>query len=123
AKQRRLAAAVGAEQADPGAAVQLEVEAVDGERAAAVAAGEAARAHDRRRRPGAAGGPNLSPPRGHRGASPHRTAPPLMPRAIASALWRSAARYVAPLDPCGPSVSPYSGSPMRAPVCSATALA
>src|SRR5207237_6402670 len=36
----------------------------------------------------------------------HRCLPPVMPRTMASAFARSIARYVAPGEPAGPSVSP-----------------
>ena len=44
-------------------------------------------------------------------------------RSCARALASSIFRYVSPLEPSGPSVSPYSVSDARAPVCRASACA
>src|SRR5438309_1345065 len=85
AKERRLAAAVRAQDADALACAGLERDPLQ-HRRAAVAGGEVARLEER--------------------AHAQRTRPPERPRTIASAFARSMPRYVAPSDPEGPSVSP-----------------
>src|SRR5207253_2751796 len=81
AEERRLAAAVRPEDADPLALLGLERDAAQHHRAA-VRGGEAL------------------------DAQRHRSRPPLRPRTIASAFACSMPRYVAPADPAGPSASP-----------------
>src|SRR5438270_603404 len=78
AEERRLAAAVRAEDADPLALLRVEGDAAQHDRAA-VRRGEVL--HTQR----------------------HRSRPPLRPRTIASAFACSMVRYVAPADPAGPS--------------------
>src|SRR5581483_8412664 len=87
AKERRLAAAVRPEHADALAGGELERDVLDRRRLRLrIRGGEIDGAHE------------------HAHAQPLR--PPVKPRMIAFAFARSIARYVAPLEPFGPSVSP-----------------
>src|SRR4051794_11923319 len=108
AEERCLTAAVGAENADPVTAPHRKFHAGE-DSGPAVANGEIANARER-----AAGIARAhSQPR----------FPPVKPRIIASAFASSIPKYVAPGEPVGPSVSPYSSRLPTVPVCAATAFA